>query len=100
VADRRATTHARPGLELYVLLERRGATDRRVAELDRSVQQLSAPGALSDEAVGAIDVLCAAIQEITELRDALERVKLPLGRLLFVLGKRVVGGGGHDRSHA
>jgi hypothetical protein len=39
VADLRATTHARPGLALYGLLELRRATDRRVAELDRRVQQ-------------------------------------------------------------
>ena len=67
VSDVRATADARHGLQLYGLLKLRRATDRRIAELDRRVEhQLAAPGALSDEAGDAIDVLCAAVKEVTE----------------------------------
>ena len=54
-------------------MELRRAIDSHIADLDRRVQQrLRARGAPSHEAVTAIDVLCAAMQEATELRSALE----------------------------
>lgn len=74
VADVRTAADARHGLALYGLLKLRRATDRRIAELDRREEhQLAAPGALSDEARDAIDVLCAAVKEVTELRAGLEQ---------------------------
>ena len=61
-----------PGVVELRLLERR-LTDR-LAELDARVDMLlDGPGSYSDEEVGAVDVLCAAIAEVTELREAARR---------------------------
>jgi hypothetical protein len=62
----------RPGLLALRLLERR--LDERLAGLDARVDMLlDAPGPYTDAEVSAVDVLCAAIAEVTELRDAARR---------------------------
>ena len=61
-----------PGIVELRVLERR-LTDR-LAELDARVDMLLAePGPYSDDDVAHVDVLCAAIGEVTELRDAARR---------------------------
>lgn len=62
----------RPGLVALHALERR--LDERLAALDARVDVLlDAAGPYTDAEIGAVDVLCAAIAEVTELRDAARR---------------------------
>ena len=61
-----------PGLVELRVLERR--LDDRLAGLDARVDMLLAePGPYSDADVTHVDVLCAAIAEVSELRDAARR---------------------------
>jgi hypothetical protein len=61
-----------PGLLELRLLERTLGT--RLAELDARVDMLLAQGdGYSDDDVGQVDVLCAAIAEVEELRAAARR---------------------------
>ena len=58
-----------PGVVELRLLERR--LDTRLAVLDaRVVELLNAAGPYTDDEVSQVDALCAAIAEVTELRDA------------------------------
>jgi hypothetical protein len=57
----------RPGLVELRLLERRLET--RLAVLDARVDELLATDPFTDDHVSQVDALCAAIGEITELRD-------------------------------
>ena len=62
----------RPGVIALRLLE--GRLDDRLAELDARVDlALSDPRPYSDEDVATVDVLCAAIAEVSELREAARR---------------------------
>lgn len=62
----------RPGLLALREMERR--LDDRLAELDARVDMLlAAAGPHTDAEVAAVDVLCAAIAEVAELRDAARR---------------------------
>ena len=59
----------RPGVVELRVLERR--LDERLIELDARVEKLlHAPAPYTDDEIGQVDVLCAAIAELTELRDA------------------------------
>ena len=59
----------RPGVLALRVIERR--LDDRLAELDARVDvMLSEPGPYTDEEVATVDVLCAAIAEVSELREA------------------------------
>ena len=59
----------RPGVVELRLLERR--LDARLSELDARVEGLlNAPSPYTDDEIARVDVLCAAIAELTELRDA------------------------------
>ena len=62
----------RPGLLALRELENR--LDERLAELDARVDMLlDTPGPYTDAEVTVVDVLCAAIAEIAELREAARR---------------------------
>ena len=62
----------RPGVLALRVIERQ--LEDRLAELDARVDMLlSEPGAYSEEDVTSVDVLCAAIAEVAELRDAARR---------------------------
>ena len=62
----------RPGVIALRLLEAR--LDDRLAELDARVDMmLSEPGPYAEAEVAAVDVLCAAIAEVAELREAARR---------------------------
>src|SRR5688500_11102792 len=57
----------RPGLVELRLLERR--LDARLAKLDARVEELlHAPSPYTDDEIGQVDVLCAAIAELAELK--------------------------------
>jgi hypothetical protein len=59
----------RPGVLALRLIERR--LDDRLAALDARVDMLlHEAGPYTDDEVTRVDVLCAAIAEVTELRDA------------------------------
>lgn len=59
----------RPGLLALRVIERR--LSDRLAELDARVDALLyEPGPYTDDAVASVDVLCAAIAEVSELREA------------------------------
>jgi hypothetical protein len=59
----------RPGLVALRVIERR--LSDRLAELDARVDALLyEPGPYTDDEVAAVDVLCAAIAEVSELREA------------------------------
>lgn len=62
----------RPGVVALRVIDRR--LEERLAELDARVDMLlGAPGPYTDEEVTSVDVLCAAIAEISELREAARR---------------------------
>ncbi|HEX2087884.1 MAG TPA: hypothetical protein VHF89_19515 [Solirubrobacteraceae bacterium] len=62
----------RPGLVALRLLERRLCD--RLGELDARVDVLLAePGPYTEDEITAVDVLCASIAEVTELREAARR---------------------------
>jgi hypothetical protein len=61
----------RPGLLALRLMERR-LTDR-LAQLDARVDMLLHDAAYSEDDITSVDVLCASIAEVTELRDAARR---------------------------
>ena len=59
----------RPGVLALRVLE--GRLDTRLAELDARVDMLlNEPGPYTDDEVVSVDVLCAAIAEVSELREA------------------------------
>ncbi|HEX8123073.1 MAG TPA: hypothetical protein VF549_17615 [Solirubrobacteraceae bacterium] len=59
----------RPGVLALRLIERR--LDDRLAELDARIDMLLfEPGPYTDDEVTQVDVLCAAVAEVTELREA------------------------------
>ena len=59
----------RPGVLALRVIERR--LDERLAELDARVDmKLSEPGPYTEDDIASVDVLCAAIAEVTELREA------------------------------
>lgn len=59
----------RPGVLALRVIERR--LGERLAELDARVDMLlSEPGPYTDADVTSVDVLCAAIAEVSELREA------------------------------
>jgi hypothetical protein len=59
----------RPGVVSLRVLERR--LDERLAELDARVDMvLSEPGPYTEDEIASVDVLCAAIAEVAELREA------------------------------
>jgi hypothetical protein len=59
----------RPGVIALRVLERR--LSDRLAELDARVDvMLSEPGPYTDDDIATVDVLCAAIAEVSELREA------------------------------
>lgn len=59
----------RPGVLALRVIERR--LGERLAELDARVDMLlSEPGPYTDDEVTSVDVLCAAIAEVSELREA------------------------------
>ena len=61
-----------PGVVELRVIERR--LDERLAGLDARVDMLLAePGPYTDADVVEVDVLCAAIAEVSELRDAARR---------------------------
>ena len=61
-----------PGIRELRVLEQR--LDERLAELDARVDMLLAePGPYTDYDITRVDVLCAAIAEVVELRDAARR---------------------------
>ena len=61
-----------PGVVELRLLERR--LGDRLAGLDERVDMLLAePGPYTDDEIGRVDVLCAAIAEVAELREAARR---------------------------
>src|SRR3712207_905207 len=61
-----------PGVVELRVLERR--LDDRLAELDARVDVLLAePAPYTDHEISAVDVLCASIAEVAELRDAARR---------------------------
>ena len=61
-----------PGLLELRVIER--GLDARLAELDARVDELLAQGSLyTDDDVAEVDVLCAAIAELQELRAAARR---------------------------
>lgn len=61
-----------PGIVELRVLE--GRLDERLAELDARVDMLlDGDGMHSDDEVTQVDVLCAAIAEVAELRDAARR---------------------------
>lgn len=62
----------RPGVLALRVIERR--LEERLAELDARVDMLlSEAGPYTDEDVTNVDVLCAAIGEVSELREAVRR---------------------------
>jgi hypothetical protein len=62
----------RPGVLALRLIE--GRLNTRLAELDARVDMLlSEPGPYTADDVVSVDVLCAAIAEVAELRDAARR---------------------------
>jgi hypothetical protein len=78
MTDRITTVHSllhrgpRPDLYELRLLER--GFQRRLAELDARVDELlDLAGPPTDEQVAAVDVLCAAICELQELREEAHR---------------------------
>jgi len=61
-----------PGVVELRLIERR--LDERLAELDARVDMLLAePAPYTDDDITQVDVLCAAIAEVAELREAARR---------------------------
>ena len=61
-----------PGVRELRVLE--GRLDERLAELDARVDMLlGEPGPYTDDEIASVDVLCAAIAEVAELRDAARR---------------------------
>ncbi|HEX2086823.1 MAG TPA: hypothetical protein VHF89_14180 [Solirubrobacteraceae bacterium] len=59
----------RPGLVSLRLLDRRLCD--RLGELDARVDAvLAEPGPYTDDEIATVDVLCAAIAEVSELREA------------------------------
>ena len=61
-----------PGVRELRVLE--GRLDERLAELDARVDMLLAePAPYTEDEIASVDVLCAAIAEVEELRDAARR---------------------------
>lgn len=62
----------RPGVLALRVIERR--LEDRLAELDARVDMLlGEPAPYTEDDVASVDVLCAAIAEVAELRDAARR---------------------------